>query len=226
MEFLAHIVAPLNHVLFKFGADDVTWAELLGFITGIWCVWLTVKAKVLNFPVGLANAFFFLVLFLAAGLYADSALQIVFFILGVAGWWQWLHAGTAKIRPTTRATTKELALLVAFVIATTAALFWLLIIVHDIAPFFDALTTALSLAAQWLLNYKKIQNWWFWIVADLIYIPLYAYKTLWLTAIVYVAFLALCFLGLAAWKRDLAEAQATAGEAPEPAAFEPAEIVK
>jgi nicotinamide mononucleotide transporter len=72
---------------------------------------------------------------------------------------------------------------------------------NDGAPFWDALTTALSLAAQWLLNTKKIQNWWFWIAADCIYIPLYVVKRLDLTALVYMLFLGLCITGLAAWRR-------------------------
>jgi nicotinamide mononucleotide transporter len=71
--------------------------------------------------------------------------------------------------------------------------------VHDIVPFWDALTTMLSVAAQWLLNTKKVENWLFWIVADCIYIPLYFSKRLDLTGIVYVLFLGMCFLGVRAW---------------------------
>jgi nicotinamide mononucleotide transporter len=73
----------------------------------------------------------------------------------------------------------------------------------DIAPFWDALTTALSLAAQWLLNLKQFENWYFWIAADVIYIPLYFVKVLYLTGIVYVIFLGLCFTGVRAWRREL-----------------------
>ena len=73
--------------------------------------------------------------------------------------------------------------------------------VHDIAPFWDALTTCLSLVAQALLNWKKLENWYFWIAADVVYVPLYVVKRLDLTAIVYVLFLAMCFLGLREWRR-------------------------
>ena len=88
----------LNHVLFTFGADQVTVAELAGFVTGAACVWLTVKGHIANFPVGLANDAFFLVLFLSAGLYADSGLQIVYLVLGVVGWWQWVYGGAGRTR--------------------------------------------------------------------------------------------------------------------------------
>lgn len=200
---LTHLLNPLNAPLFVVGSDHVTSAELLGFATGIWCVWLTVRARVSNFPVGLANSFFFLVLFFAAGLYADGSLQIVYLVLGAIGWYQWLHADGHARRPTTRAPRRDLLGLGAFVVLATVGLTALLSAVHDVAPFLDALTTALSLAAQWLLNYKKTQNWHFWIVADVVYIPLYVYKHLWLTSLVYVGFFTLCFVGLRAWRRDL-----------------------
>jgi nicotinamide mononucleotide transporter len=194
-------IALLNRQLFVLGADHVSSAELLGFVTGVWCVWLTVKAKVSNFPVGIANSIFFLVLFFSAKLYADGSLQIVYIVLGVVGWWQWVFGGAGKTRLiVTKASPLSLGVLMALGVGAT----WLLTLVlgaaHDIAPFWDALTTALSLVAQWLLNYKKIQNWYYWIAADVIYVPLYFVKHLDLTGIVYVFFFALCFAGLKTWK--------------------------
>lgn len=194
------IIDFLNQVLFRFGADHVTIAELAGFLTGAACVYLTVKANILNFPVGLANDAFFLVLFLSAGLYADSALQVVYLVLGAIGWWQWVYGGAGRTRlVVTRASSTELVVLVGLVVAATIPLTIILTSAHDIAPFWDALTTSLSLAAQWLLNTKKVQNWYFWIAADVIYVPLYFVKDLWLTAIVYAVFLAMCGAGLRAW---------------------------
>jgi len=195
------LLALLNTVLFTFGADHVTVAELAGFVTGALCVYLTVKAHIANFPVGLANDAFFLILFLSAGLYADSALQIVYLVLGAIGWWQWVYGGAGRTRLTVgRASGTELLVLVAAVAVVAVLLTALLRSVHDVAPFWDALTTSLSLAAQWLLNTKKVQNWHFWIAADLIYVPLYFVKDLWLTAIVYGVFLVMCMAGLRAWR--------------------------
>lgn len=195
------IIDFLNQVLFTFGSDHVTVAELAGFVTGAACVYLTVKANILNFPVGLANDAFFLVLFLSAGLYADSALQIVYLVLGAIGWWQWVYGGAGRTRlVVTRASSTELVILVGLVAAATVPLTIILTSAHDIAPFWDALTTSLSLAAQWLLNTKKVQNWYFWIAADVFYVPLYFVKDLWMTAIVYAVFLAMCVAGLRAWR--------------------------
>src|SRR3984957_2986817 len=91
MTGLAHMLAPLNLALFTLGNDHVTVAELLGFVTGAASVWLTVLARISNFPVGIANSAFFLVLFLSARLFADSGLRVMYIALGFAGWWQWLR---------------------------------------------------------------------------------------------------------------------------------------
>jgi nicotinamide mononucleotide transporter len=201
---LAHLLAPLNMALFTLGNDHVSVAELLGFVTGAASVWLTVLARISNFPVGIANSAFFLVLFLSARLFADSGLQVVYIVLGFAGWWQWLRGGPERTRlMVARSGWPLLACCVVFVALATWGLTVLLDAAHDIAPFWDALTTAISLAAQFLLNCKKVSNWAFWIAADLVYIPLYVVKRLDLTAVVYVLFLAMCLAGLSAWRRVL-----------------------
>ncbi|WP_441248044.1 nicotinamide riboside transporter PnuC [Kitasatospora sp. McL0602] len=203
-DFLSGLTEPLNTVLFQLGQDAVSWAELLGFATGAVGVWLTVRAKVWNFPVGIANNVFFLVLFWGARLYADAALQVVFLALGVHGWWQWLRGGDKhSARTLRRADGRTLTALALLIVPVTWGLTVVLGRAHDSSPFWDALTTALSLAAQWLLNTKQYENWYFWIAADLVYIPLYFSKRLDLTGLVYVLFLALCLVGLRAWRREL-----------------------
>ena len=99
---MAHLLAPLNAALFTLGNDHVSVAELLGFLTGAASVWLTVLARISNFPVGIANSAFFLVLFLSSRLFADSGLQVVYIALGFAGWWQWLRGGQDRSRLTLR----------------------------------------------------------------------------------------------------------------------------
>jgi nicotinamide mononucleotide transporter len=207
---LGSLVAPLNSVIFVLGNDHVTWAELLGFVTGGLCVYLTVRGHIANFPLGIANSAFFFVLFLAAALWADAGLQILYIALGVVGWWQWLYGGASRSRRVIqRAGRHEIVWCIAVVAFATTGLYLLLRSLNDSAPFLDALTTSLSLAAQWLLNTKRIETWWFWIAADVIYIPLYAWKGLLLTAIVYALFLALCIAGLRAWRTTYAEAAHT-----------------
>jgi nicotinamide mononucleotide transporter len=74
-----------------------------------------------------------------------------------------------------------------------------LVALHDAAPFLDALTTVLSLVAQYLLCRKRLENWIVWIVVDAIYVPLYLSRHLHLTALLYAVFLVMCVYGLRAW---------------------------
>ncbi|MFE5407074.1 nicotinamide riboside transporter PnuC [Streptomyces sp. NPDC056580] len=213
-DVLGDIVAPLNTVLFNFGRDAVTWAELLGFATGAACVWLTVRARIANFPVGIANNLFFLVLFWSARLYADAVLQVVYLLLAAAGWWTWLRGGERRsARLMGHASARTVVVLLLLAVPATWGLTVVLSGAHDIAPFWDALTTALSLAAQWLLNSKSYENWYFWIAADVVYIPLYFAKVLYLTSVVYVLFLTMCLLGARSWRRELAAGRPTAAAA-------------
>ncbi len=83
----------------------------------------------------------------------------------------------------------------------------------DSAPFLDALTTSMSLAAQYMLTRKLIENWYLWIAVDMVYIGLYTSRALPLTAVLYAIFLAMCVVGLLEWRRSEAEALA-AGQPP------------
>jgi nicotinamide mononucleotide transporter len=211
MNWFEHVIAALNTPLFTVGDDHVTWAELLGFLTGGACVALTVVAHVSNFGVGILNSAFFLVLFVSSRFYADAGLQAVYIVLGFIGWWQWLRGGPRRdALRISRAGPGLLAGSVGFIAVGTLGLTVLLTAVHDSAPFWDALTTAISLAAQFLLNAKKLANWYFWLAADIVYVPFYAWKRLDLTAIVYVLFIGLCLVGLRGWRASVREPAAVA----------------
>lgn len=177
--------------------------EILGFTTGGTCVWLVVREHLWNWPVGLANNIFFFVLFLQSRLYADMWLQVVYFALGVYGWIHWRFGGaqrsTLSITRTLRFEWIGLAL---FIPLATYGFRELLIAAQGAAPFWDALSTALSLAAQYLLCQKRLENWFFWIVADIIYIPLYFSRGLPLTGVLYAVLLAMCVIGLRQWSRS------------------------
>ncbi|MFK0050482.1 nicotinamide riboside transporter PnuC [Streptomyces sp. NPDC090741] len=194
------------------------WTEILGFATGAVCVWLVARQHVANWPIGIANNVFFIVLFAQSGLYADAGLQIVFIALAAYGWWSWTHGGgpgTAKALPVRRTTRTEWAVLAAAGAVGVLGLTLLLSRVTDsTVPFWDALTTGLSLTATYGQCRKLVESWWLWIAADLVYIPLYAYKGLYLTSALYVGFLALCVVGLLGWRRTLpARGARTAAEA-------------
>ena len=201
------LLAPLYATVISIGSYEMAWAELLGFLTGAVGVWLVVRRHIANFPIGLANTAFFLLLFLDARLWADASLQVLFALLGIQGWWLWLRRGPDLAPLTvTRASTAELTAVAVAVLVITATLVPVLHATNGAAPLWDAITTGLSLGAQWLLNAKKLQNWWLWIAADTIYVPLYVSKGLLLTGACYLLFLLLCISGLRHWRRALTPA--------------------
>lgn len=185
----------------------MSWTEVAGFVTGALCVFLVVRQHIANFAVGIANNVFFIVLFWRVGLYADAGLQVVYIGLALYGWWWWLHGGPDRSRLTvSRTPRREASWLGAVGVAATVGLTAFLASTTDsTVPFWDAVTTVLSLQATFLLTRKRLENWWVWITADVIYVVLYAYKDLHLTAVLYAGFLALCAAGLVQWRRTLAE---------------------
>ncbi|QXE37577.1 nicotinamide riboside transporter PnuC [Streptomyces sp. GMY02] len=209
---LADILDALQRPLLTVLDTPVSWTEVLGFGSGALCVWLVARQHLANWPIGIANNLFFILLFTQAGLYADAGLQVVFITLAVYGWWTWTHGGgpgsSLPVRRTSR--TEWIRLLAAGVVGTLALTLLLGRATDSTVPFWDALTTALSLMATYGQCRKRLESWWLWIAADLVYIPLYAHKDLYLTSLLYIGFLALCVAGLRNWSRDLA------GEPPRP----------
>lgn len=186
---------------FAFGAP-LSNAEVFGFATGLVCVWLVVRKSIWNFPVGILNCALLFFLFWDSRLFADATLQILFIALGVHGWWQWLHGRVDHQIQISQLGVRGLLAACAAGIGISLTLFVLLSVVKGSVPVFDALITGLSLVAQYLLNRRKLESWYFWITVDVISIPVYAYKELYLIAILYAVFLMLCLLGLREWRRS------------------------
>lgn len=183
----------------------LSWIEAVGVITGAACVLLAVRENVWNWPVGIMNNIFFLVLFWHSRLYADSLLQIFYIAISIYGLWNWLFGGEKHTHaPIIRASRASLAWLTPITVAAAAVLYYVLRHFTDSnVPLGDAITTALSLAAQYMLGRKQIENWLVWIAADVIYIGLYCFKSLYLTAVLYAAFIVMCVAGYRAWKKTM-----------------------
>lgn len=197
----------------SFGAPT-SWVEVIGFATGAVCVYLVARQNVWNWPIGIANNITFILLFVTAGLYADSALQVVYIVLALWGWYLWVAGREAAPSAVTSTSRREWVWLLGAGVGGTILITALLAHATESAvPFWDAVTTTLSLMATWGQAKKRWESWILWITADLIYVPLYLYKDLVLTAILYVGFLALCVMGLRAWRRDSADIADDAGDA-------------
>lgn len=198
------LVSILALLLSYQGCWSINVTEAWGFVTGGICVWLVVWEHLWNWPMGLVNNIFFFFLFLRGRLFADMALQVVYFALGVYGWWNWRLGGVNRtVLPVSRARRGEWLALAATIPLATWGLREVLLAVNGAAPFWDSLTTVLSLAAQYLQCRKRLEGWYFWIVADVIYVPLYLSRALPLTAVLYAIFLGMCLVGVGEWKRSL-----------------------
>jgi nicotinamide mononucleotide transporter len=180
--------------------------ELAGFATGVANVWLLARQHIWNWPVALANNALYLAVFFSAGLYGDAALQLVYAGFGIYGWWSWSRAAQTSAPLSVQSLPRPARLRVAAITCAAFVLisFFLKRFTDSTVPAADGLTTALALAATWGQSRKYVESWWLWIAADVIYIPLYGYKQLWLTAALYVIFLGLCIGGLRAWNSQLA----------------------
>lgn len=182
--------------------------ELLGFLTGVINVWLLTRRNVWNWPFGLSNNALYIAVFLSSGLYGDAALQVLYIVLGIYGWIHWWRSARGNAESPAVAVTKTTLATWQWLIPTTIAgaliLSWFLDRFTDsTVPVWDSATTSISLAATFGQARKLLESWWLWILADLIYIPLYIYKGLWLTAGLYLIFFALCIVGLREWRTAL-----------------------
>jgi nicotinamide mononucleotide transporter len=184
--------------------------EILATIFGLWSVIAYVRESVWAWPSGLINVLLYILLFWNARLYGDTGLQVVYVVLQGYGWWLWLRGGPERgTLPITRTTHQEWFRLLAIGVVCYLPMGLFLKTYTDTdVPWWDAAPTISSLIAQWMISRKKLENWWVWIVTDLVYIPLYASKHLWLTSALYAVFLTLCIIGLRQWTRTV---RATAG---------------
>src|SRR3954452_9538585 len=103
------------------------WQELVGSLTGALCVWLLVKQNIWNWPIGITNNIFYIVIFFKSGLFADAGLQFVYIAIAIYGWWNWRHGGMQQSElKVTNATAAGIVRYVGISSAVTAALYWVL----------------------------------------------------------------------------------------------------
>ena len=193
---------PLNQALPLLGFST-TPLELLSFVLSVITVLLTIRQTHWAWLFSIISSATYAVVFFDSRLYGDMALQGVFIAVSVWGWYQWLGGGTAhEALRVSRLTSRgrqwsALAWLLGFV--------WLAAFLKAYTdtdvPNADGFLTAGSLLGQLLLSRKKIENWIIWIVVDVLYIGLYFYKNLMLTAILYAVFVVLAVIGWKAWQR-------------------------
>jgi nicotinamide mononucleotide transporter len=202
-------------------AHGSTWAELLGFVSGVLCVYLVTRESIWNWPLAIATSACYIVVFRRLGYYSDTGLQVVYLLLSLYGWWHWTRGSAARrasadvdlaARPdsapalaVSRTPAREMLLL-----AGAGVLLWLLLwtitsrIPGAKLPLLDASLAATSLVAQYMMTRKYLENWLLWIIADVVYVGLFVTRGNVLTAVLYAVYLLLAIIGMRRWTRALA----------------------
>lgn len=179
--------------------------EMVAFVISVLAVWLTTARSLWNFPFSLLSVALYGVIFFQVRLYADMGLQGFFAAAYLYGLWQWLRGrGAGGEVLVTRISRRE-ALISALVGLMTAAALGFLLNEHTDAslPWLDSLLFAASLVATVWAARRNIENWWVWIVVDFLYVGVYVFKQLYLTAVLYAVFIFLAVLGLRRWQTAL-----------------------
>jgi nicotinamide mononucleotide transporter len=180
--------------------------EAVAVIFGIISVYLGTRQNIWSWPTALVNVALFFALFLESGLYSDTGLQVVYFVLSLYGWYEWLYGGAGRTAITVTRTSRRTWT----VLAGIGVVVWALLgtitsrLPGTALPYVDSATTTVSLLAQWMMTRKLIENWLIWIAVDVVYVGMFIYKGLYLTAFNYGIYLVLAVMGYIAWKRSLA----------------------
>ena len=177
--------------------------ESIAVLLGIANILLIIRRSVWNFPVAIAMVALYFVIFRDAKLFSDAGLQIFFAAVNLYGWWSWhrnkADSGEIVVRPLTRLGYAE------WIVGSLAMIgAWGFFMGHYTSTsyaYWDAAVAMLSISAQILMARRYVENWHFWIVVNLISIPLYIMKELYLTAGLYAVFLVLAIVGLIAWRK-------------------------
>ena len=203
------LVAFLNTPALAVGRLSASTAELAGALLGVAMVGCNMRVNPLGWPLAIASSALYLLVFWQARLYGDASLQLVFIVVALWGWWQWLRGhqtdGSAlAVRYLgARARWRALGAMALLWPATG----WFLAHATDTdVPWWDAFPTAGSLIGQWLLGRQYVENWPTWVAVNVVGVALFAYKGLWLTAGLYALFALLAVAGWRSWARRAAGA--------------------
>ncbi len=179
--------------------------EWFAAIAGAISVYLSTRENIWSWPTAIVNVGLYIVIFEKSGLYSDMGLQVVYLVLSIYGWYEWLHGGANKSRLDVSRASRRV-----WILSTGAGVAGWLVIwsitrrLHGVSiPSIDSALTATSLVAQWMMTRKILENWILWILADIVYVPMYIYKKLYVTSGLYAVFLILAIMGLVEWKRSL-----------------------
>jgi len=181
--------------------------EIIAVIFGFLSVWYSKQNNILVYPTGIVSTMIFVYLLWQWQLLGDMMINAYYFSMSIYGWYIWTRkVDPEHYTPITSTTNKEKKQSVFIFIGTLLFVFavyeyfdkW-----NNWTAYVDTVTTAIFFVGMWLMAKKKIENWIYWIVGDIISVPLYFYKGLTFTSLQYLVFTIIAIYGYKAWKKDL-----------------------
>lgn len=181
--------------------------EAVAFFFGIASVWYAKNENILVYPTGLVATIITVFLLYKAEYFGDMMMNFYYSVMSIYGWWNWSRTKNNQIIvPISRTNFKEKWIGFLFFILTmivTYAVYWYFGNEIKIENYIDIFTSGIFFTAMWYMATKKLENWTLWIIADIITIPLYAYRGLGMLSLQYLIFTILAIQGYIAWKKSL-----------------------
>ncbi|MDA9319150.1 nicotinamide riboside transporter PnuC [Flavobacteriaceae bacterium] len=187
--------------------------EIIAVVFGLLSVWYSKNNNILVFPTGMISTAIFIYLLYKWVLLGDMMINAYYFLMSIYGWFIWTRKENNSVTPISRVTNNEKK--IGIIIFLSSLVFVYLIYVYfdkwgTITSYVDNITTAIFFVGMWLMAKRKIENWIFWIIADIISIPLYFYKGLTFTSLQYLIFTFIAIAGYYSWKKILNKSHQTA----------------
>ena len=177
--------------------------EIAAALLGVTNVALVVRRTTWNYPFGIAMVSLYFFVFWEAKLYSDALLQIFFLIIQAYGWWAWAHAsrvddGVAVAWMGGRTRLIWAAGTIAGILIWSSGMARF---TDAAAPFADGTIAGLSVAAQILQSFRRVESWLLWITVDVLAVGLFAWRGLMVTSGLYLLFLVLSVIGFIEWRK-------------------------
>ncbi len=177
--------------------------EIIAVFFGFLSVWFSKNNNILVFPTGMINTSIFVYLLLKWSLLGDMIINAYYFIMSIYGWYFWLKGTNNTISPISKVYNSDIRMVVLLFILSSVFVSLIYTIFdkwETIISYIDIMTTAIFFAAMWLMAKRKVESWIFWIVGNIISVPLYLHKGLAFTSIQYFIFTLIAIAGYIKWK--------------------------
>lgn len=186
------------------------WLEIIAVFFGFLSVWYSKENNILVFPTGMISTAIFVYLLFKWTLLGDMLINAYYFSMSIIGWYLWTRTSeeTSTVLPISSTTKKEHQISLLLFIAAIGfvyLVYWWFDYLNSWTAYVDMLTTGIFFVGMWLMAKRKVENWIYWIIGDIISIPLYFYKGLTFTSIQYLIFTIIAYKGYLAWKKSLSK---------------------